>query len=136
MDPFFDSKKQREAARVKTSTIKGFMDIDTFPEIENFQKLPHQVIVKGGAWKFDAKENAHELRGIVVNNSGSSIKDIRVNVVVFDGKGIPLLNTSAPCDPEVLNQGGVGAFLLTLKNCSKTIAKYHLFSNWNFNESK
>lgn len=112
------------------------MDIEAFPEIENFQKLPHQVIVKGGAWKFDSKEDLHELRGIVINNIGNAIKNIRINVVVFDDKGIPLLSTSAPSEPDILNQGGVGAFVLKVKKCAKDIAKYHLYSNWNFHEAK
>ena len=58
------------------------MGLETFPEIESFQKLPRQVIVKGGSASFSARDGA-ELRGIVINNSGSSIRDVRVSLVVF-----------------------------------------------------
>ena len=59
------------------------MSIDQFPEIETCQKLPRKVIVKGGNSGFNAKGQP-ELRGIVINNAGHSIRDIKVFLVLFN----------------------------------------------------
>ena len=109
------------------------MGIETFPEIENFQKLPHQVIVKGGSWSF-SEQNGAELRGIVINNIGHSIRDIRVNLVLFNEKKIPLLNTSAATLPDTLPQGGIANFIFQLKDYRDPVADYHLYSHWKFDE--
>ena len=85
------------------------MGIETFPEIENFQKLPRQVIVKGGSSTFSEPEGAR-LHGIVINNIGHAIRELRVNIVVFDQQKIPLFNTSTVADPEALPQGGISSF--------------------------
>ena len=109
------------------------MGLETFPEIENFQKLPRQVIVKGGSSSFSQQEGA-TLAGIVINNIGHTIRDIRVNVVIFDKNRLPALNTSVPADPETLPQGGIGAFTFQLKNYPEEILDYHLYASWKFDD--
>ena len=68
------------------------MGIEQFPEIETFQKLPRKVIVKGGSSGFDTAGRP-ELRGIVINNAGYSIRNTKVFLVVFDHQEIP----TTPC---------------------------------------
>jgi hypothetical protein len=109
------------------------MGLEAFPEIESFQKLPRQVIVKGGSSTYSEKEGA-ELRGIVINNSGQSIKDLRVQAVILDENKIPVLSTGIDPDPNSLAQGGIGSFVLRLKEYSKRIADYHLYANWKFDD--
>ncbi|MBI3313714.1 MAG: hypothetical protein HYZ83_05725 [Candidatus Omnitrophica bacterium] len=109
------------------------MGIETFPEIESFQKLPRQVIVKGGSSSFDHEKGA-ELRGIVINNIGHSIRNIRVSVVIFDKNKLPVLNTSTVTEPELLPQGGIANFTFKLEEYPERILDYHLYSTWNFNE--
>ena len=109
------------------------MGLETFPEIENFQKLPRQVIVKGGSSSFSQQEGA-TLAGIVINNIGHTIRDIRVNVVIFDNNRLPALNTCVPADPETLPQGGIGAFTFQLKNYPEEILDYHLYASWKFDD--
>ncbi|MCM8775108.1 MAG: hypothetical protein NC930_01955 [Candidatus Omnitrophica bacterium] len=109
------------------------MGLEAFPEIESFQKLPRQVIVKGGTSTFSHDQGA-ELRGIVINNIGHAICDVRVNVVIFDKKKLPVLSTSAATDPDALPQGGIGTFVFQLKNYPQEISDYYLYTNWKFNE--
>jgi len=109
------------------------MGIEKFPEIESFQKLPHQVILKGGSSRFDPKEGA-ELRGIIINNIGQTIRDVSVNLVVFDEKETPSFNTSTTPDPEVLPQGAIGSFLFRLKDYPGEIKKYYLYSSWKYDD--
>lgn len=109
------------------------MGIETFPEIENFQKLPRQVIVKGGTSSFDEKEGA-QLRGIVINNAGHAIKDVRVHMVIFDAHKIPVLSTSTGIEPDTLPQGGIGNFIFQLKEHDQKISDYHLFTSWKFDD--
>ena len=109
------------------------MGIEEFPEIENFQKLPKQVIVKGGSSTFDAHKGA-ELRGIVINNIGHAIRNAVVHVVVFDQHKIPLLSTSVPSEPGELAQGGIGSFLFQLKDLKEKINDYHLYTSWRFDD--
>lgn len=111
------------------------MDVDAFPEIQNFQHLPRSVIVKGGSTSFDTTSGA-ELRGIVINNIGQSIKSLRVHVVIFDERKIPLLNTSVLADPEIVPQGGIASFVFKLSDFPNAIKDYHLFTNWSFDESE
>ena len=111
------------------------MDVDAFPEIQNFQHLPRSVIIKGGGTSFDVAKGA-ELRGIVINNIGQSIRNLRVHVVIFDERKIPLLNTSVPADPEMVPQGGIASFIFKLAEFSQVIKDYHLFTNWSFDESE
>ncbi len=110
------------------------MGIESFPEIQNFQKLPKEVIVKGANTRFDPANGA-ELRGIVINNIGQPIRDIRVELVVFDRQRIPLLGTSAATDPDRLPQGGIANFHFQLKDFSQEIKNYYLHANWTFDES-
>ena len=109
------------------------MGIEAFPEIESFQKLPRQILIKGGTSTFDEKNGA-ELRGIVINNIGNTIKDLRVNVVVFDRNKIPVLNASTQADSEILHQGGVSSFVFRLKDHPEEIVDYHLYANWKFDD--
>lgn len=109
------------------------MGIEAFPEIENFQKLPHQVIVKGGTWSFSEREGA-ELRGIVINNIGHPIREIKLNLVVLDRNKIPLFNVSAAAIPESLPQGGMSTFIFQLKDYHQKINDYHLYTNWRFDD--
>ena len=109
------------------------MGLETFPEIENFQKLPKQVIVKGGSSSFDVKEGAL-LRGIVINNRGHSICDLRIHIVVFNERKIPILNTSEEADPEILSQGALASFTFQLKDLTKEVADYYLYPTWRFYE--
>ncbi len=109
------------------------MGIDTFPEIESFQKLPRQVIVKGGSSSFNEADGA-KLRGIVINNIGQTIRDIRVHVVIFDKNKLPALSSSTLAEPEVLPQGGIGAFTFAIKDHHREIFDYHVFASWRFDD--
>ncbi len=110
------------------------MGIERFPEIESFQKLPHRVIVKGGSSQFDPKEGA-ELRGIVINNIGHPICKVSVNLVVFDDREMPILNTSIEPDPAQLPQGAIGSFVFQLKDFHEEIKKYYLYPSWKYDET-
>ncbi len=109
------------------------MGLETFPEIENFQKLPHQVIVKGGSWSFSERDGA-ELRGLVINNIGHPICDLKVSLVIFNENKIPVLNVSTGVTPDKLPQGGMGTFVFQLKDYSGKILDYHLYNQWKFDE--
>lgn len=109
------------------------MGIEEFPEIESFQKLPRRVIVKGGASRFDPKEGA-ELRGIVINNLGHPIREVSVNLVIFDERERPLLNTSTEPNPPALSQGAIGSFIFQLRDFSSEIKNYYLYSSWKYDE--
>ena len=109
------------------------MGIEAFPEIESFQKLPRQVIVKGGTSTFDEKEGA-TLRGIVINNTGHNICGLRVSVVILDSKGIPVLSTGETPDPQELPQGGIGSFIFRLADYHQEISNYHLYADWKFDD--
>ncbi len=109
------------------------MGIEQFPEIESFQKLPRRVIVKGGSSHFDPQQGA-ELRGIVINNLGHPIREVSVNLVIFDERERPILNTSVEPDPGLLPQGGIGSFIFQLKDFSSEIKNYYLYSSWKYDE--
>lgn len=109
------------------------MGLEAFPEIENFQKLPRQVIVKGGRSTHNAQDGA-ELRGIVINNIGHPIRDLRVRVVIFDDKKLPVLSVGTNAEPDHLPQGGIGAFAVQLKTYPQEISDYHLYANWRFDD--
>lgn len=110
------------------------MDIHEFPEIETFQKLPRKVIVKGGSSGFNA-EGKPELRGIVINNLGLTIKTVRVSLIIFDENEIPILNTSILSDPDFLPQGAIGSFTFTLDDYENEITNYYLYANWKYDDS-
>ena len=109
------------------------MDIETFPEIENFQKLPRQVIVKGGASTFSRGDGAR-LSGIVINNIGHTLRDVRVYSVIFNANKLPLLSLSAASEPDTLVQGAIGSFTFHIKDYPEQIADYHLYANWKFDD--
>lgn len=110
------------------------MGIEQFPEIESFQKLPHRVIVKGGSSRFNPGEGA-QLRGIVINNVGQTIREVTVNLVVFDERETPILSTSTAPDPAILPQGAIASFLFQLKDFSSEIKKYYLYPSWKYDDS-
>ncbi|MFA6599521.1 MAG: hypothetical protein WC352_03145 [Candidatus Omnitrophota bacterium] len=107
------------------------MGIESFPEIESFHKLPRQVIVKGASSTYDQEKGAL-LHGIVINNIGHAISQIRVNVVIFDTNKMPVLNTSTVPQPDTLPQGKIGAFSFQFKEYPEEITDYHLFTSWKF----
>lgn len=109
------------------------MSLEAFPEIENFQKLPRQVIVKGGTSTYTEAKGA-ELRGIVINNIGHPIKELSVHLVILDAAGIPVMSTGVNPDPNMLEQGAISSFVFQIKNYSKTITNYYLYANWKFDE--
>lgn len=109
------------------------MDIEAFPEIESFQKLPRQVIVKGGGFTLEGSKG-NELRGLVINNIGHPVKDIRIHLVVFDSRKIPQISTSVAANPDRLDQGGIANFLFQLKDYPTAIKDYHLYAGWKFDE--
>lgn len=109
------------------------MGLETFPEIESFQKLPHRVIVKGGQSSYSQQDGA-ELRGIVINNIGHGVKELTVHLVVFDENKIPVYNTSMMPDNSHLPQGGIATFMFRLKDYPTVISDYHLYTNWNFDD--
>lgn len=111
------------------------MGIETFPEIENFQHLPRRVIVKGGSSSYTVEEGA-ELRGIVINNIGQPLSNLRVFVVVFNEKNIPLFNTSAQAVPDRVPQGGIASFSFRFKEFPHEIKHYYLYTEWNFNDKE
>jgi len=110
------------------------MSIQEFPEIETFHKLPRRVIVKGGSSGFSA-QGKPELRGIVINNVGHTVKEVRVSLIIFNQDEIPVLNTSTSADPETLSQGGIGSFTFALDDYNKEITNYYLYANWKYDDS-
>ncbi len=110
------------------------MSIQEFPEIETFQKLPHRVIVKGGASGLNAQGKA-ELRGIVINNEGHLIKNLRVSLIIFNAKEIPVVNASCVPNPDTLPQGGIASFIFTLDDYRQEITNYYLYANWKYDDS-
>jgi hypothetical protein len=109
------------------------MGIESFPEIENFQKLPHEVIIKGASTRFNEAEGA-SLQGIVINNIGHPIKNIRAQLVILDKDRVPLLGTSVATEPDQLPQGGIANFKFQLKDQKTEIQNYFLHANWGFDE--
>lgn len=109
------------------------MGLEAFPEIESFQKLPRQVIVKGGSSTYSDKDGA-ELRGIVINNIGHPIRDLRVQVVILDENGIPVLSSGVQPETSILHQGGIASFTFKVENYAKRISDYHLTVNWKFDD--
>jgi hypothetical protein len=110
------------------------MGIESFPEIENFQKLPREVIIKGASTHFNEAEGA-SLQGIVINNIGHSIKNIRAQLVIFDKNQVPILGTSVSAEPDHLPHGGIAKFQFQLKEYKTEIKKYFLHANWGFDET-
>ena len=113
---------------------RHLMGIEQFPEIETFQKLPRKVIVKGGSAGFDSKGRP-ELRGIVINNTGHPIRDIKVSLIIFDEQEIPILNRSTLPDQQTLPQGGIGSFTFTLEDYDQEVKNYYLYASWKYDDS-
>jgi len=111
------------------------MGMEQFPEIETFQKLPRKVIVKGGSSGFDSKGRP-ELRGIVINNAGHPIRDLKVFLILFSDQEIPILNRSTRPDPERLPQGAIGSFTFTLEDYADEIKNYYLYASWKYDDSR
>ena len=109
------------------------MGLETFPEIESFQKLPRQVIVKGGSSTYSEREGA-ELRGIIINNIGHPICELRVHVVIFDANGIPVLSVGTTPVPSALAQGGIASFVFQIQEHPGRIQDYYLYANWKFDD--
>lgn len=109
------------------------MGIEAFPEIESFQKLPRQVIVKGGSSTFDEHQGA-ELRGIVINNIGNAICGLTVHVVILDEHGLPVMSAGVTPEPNNLPQGGIGSFIFKTQSYFREISNYHVYANWKFDD--
>ena len=107
------------------------MRLNSFPEIEDFRKLPHEVVVKGAISESDPEKGV-EVRGIVINNIGQPIKNIRVQVVVFDEYHLPQISTTLSPTPAKLQQGGIANFVFTLQDLEKPIKDLYLHANWGF----
>lgn len=107
------------------------MKLNSFPEIEDFRKLPHEVVVKGALSEADPKKGV-EVRGIVINNIGQPIKNIRVQVVVFDEYHLPQMSTSLSPSPSKLQQGGIANFVFALTDLEKPVKDLYLHANWSF----
>ncbi len=110
------------------------MGIEQFPEIETFQKLPRKVIVKGGSSGFDSKGRP-ELRGIVINNAGHPIRDLKISLILFNEDEIPILNKSTNPDPTGLPQGAIGSFTFIFDDYEQEIKNYYLYANWKYDDS-
>lgn len=110
------------------------MGIEEFPDIEDFHKLPRRVIVKGGMPDL-SKTGSAEMSGIVINNTGQPIKNLQVNLVLFDRNSIPLVSTSTAPETTRLSQGGIASFRVTLSGIKKPVENYYLYSSWNYDDS-
>jgi len=106
------------------------MSLKEFPEIENFQRLPREVIVKGTI--SEETEGLQRLHGIVINNVGHAVTRIRVNAVLFDDQKLPIRATNALVDPEKLEQGAIGTFALDFKELPCKVKSHYLHANWSF----
>ncbi|HNX68229.1 MAG TPA: hypothetical protein PLL75_04335 [Candidatus Omnitrophota bacterium] len=110
------------------------MGIESFPEIESFQKLPREVIIKGASTDFSEADGA-KLKGIIINNIGHPIRNIRAQLVIFDKDRVPVMGISTSTDPDHLPQGGIANFFFHLKDLKHEIQGYYLHANWGFDET-
>lgn len=111
------------------------MNVEDFPPIETFKKLPKRVVVKGGAAGLNA-QNHPQLSGIVINNSGQTVVNIKVHLVTFDDRNIPLESATTVPDPDVLPQGQIGSFLFTLPNHKGKISNSYLYATWAYDDKR
>lgn len=111
------------------------MGIEEFPEIEAFQKLPRRVIVKGGISSTN-KEGHAELAGIVINNLGQPVKALKVNLILFDEREMPILNVSTIPDPPKLSQGGIASFKFVVEGHQDEITNHYLYPSWQYDDSE
>ena len=107
------------------------MRLNSFPEIEDFRKLPREVVVNGAISEPDPKKGV-EIRGIVINNIWQPIKNIRIQVVVFDEYHLPQMSTSLSPAPSKLQQGGIANFIFTFEGLEKPVKDFYLHANWGF----
>jgi len=110
------------------------MAFEDFPEIEAFQKLPKRVIVKGGDAKLTDEGDA-ELAGIVINNSGQTVRDLSVIMVLFSDKHVPTMSLSVKPDPDKLAQGSISSFKFSHKGYCDKFSNYYLYSTWKYDDS-
>ncbi|HNV86859.1 MAG TPA: hypothetical protein PKL97_07875 [Candidatus Omnitrophota bacterium] len=111
------------------------MSIEEFPEIEDFHRLPRRVIVKGGVSRVNANGDA-ELSGIVLNNLGQPIKGLKVNLVVFDDREMPILNALTDPEPARLAQGGISSFKIVLPGHKEQVTNCYLYPTWQYDDSE
>lgn len=110
------------------------MTLENFPEIEAFQKLPKRIIVKGGV--SSVREDGHaEFSGIVINNVGQPIKSLKVYLILFDERGIPIVHSSANPDPAKLPQGGIASFKFSINGYGSKITNHYLYAGWQYDDS-
>lgn len=110
------------------------MSLENFPEIPAFQKLPKRVIVKGGVSSLTQSGEA-ELSGIVINNSGQPIKSIKVHLVIFDERGIPIFASASSPEPARLPQGGMASFHFEVNGYGSKITNHYIYSSWQYDDS-
>lgn len=111
------------------------MGIEEFPAIENFQRLPRKLIVKGGDSVLTKTLDA-ELTGLVVNNMGQSVRDIVVHLIIFDEKEIPILNLSTRPNPDRLAQGNMASFKFIVEKFGKPVKNFYLYANWRYDDAE
>lgn len=111
------------------------MAFEDFPEIEAFQKLPKRLIVKGGDATLNSKGDA-ELAGIMINNSGQTVRDVNVIMVLFNEKHVPTMSLSVKPDPDKLAQGSIASFKFHHKGYGEKFSNYYLYATWNYDDSE
>ncbi len=111
------------------------MSMEQFPEIEAFQKLPRRVLVKGGVSAVN-KDGRAELAGIVINNLGQPVKGLKVNLIIFDEREMPVFNATTTPDPSKLSQGGMASFKFVLGSHQDKIANHYLYPSWQYDDSE
>ena len=109
------------------------MDVEDFPPIETFKKLPKRVVVKGGVASFNA-QNQPQLSGIVINNSGQTVMNLKVHLILFDHRNIPIENATEVPEPGTLLQGQIASFLFTLPNFKGKITNSYLYATWVYDD--
>lgn len=109
------------------------MNVEDFPSIETFKKLPKRVVVKGGMVSAGADDRP-QLTGIVINNSGQTVKGLKVHLIIFDGRNIPIQTASTVSEPDTLPQGQIGSFLFKLAEHTGKIANSHLYATWSYDD--
>ena len=108
-------------------------NFEHFPTIEAFQNLPRQVIVKGGKTDVVSDDTA-ELSGIVINNLSQPIRDIRVNLILFDEDEMPIMNLTAASNPDRLDQGTIASFTVKVRERGKPIDNHYLYATWQYDD--
>jgi len=108
-------------------------NFEQFPTIEAFQKLPRQVIVKGGKTSV-ADDGTSELSGIVINNLTQPIRNVRVNLILFDDREMPLRNITVMPHPSRLDQGTIASFTVKVDHNHQSINNYYLYATWEYED--